>query len=84
MKTGTGEPASPKEPEWTAQELRPTGLVATAGNGFVSLTWDAPEGDADAVDGYEILRRRTNRGEKTRGCAGTWGACGCPKCGPVR
>ena len=40
------------------------GLVAQANPGLAVLTWDAPEGDADAVDGYEILRRRTNRGEK--------------------
>ena len=52
------------EPEWTLQQLSPTGLVAQANPGLVVLTWDAPEGDADAVDGYEILRRRTNRGEK--------------------
>ena len=28
------------------------------------LAWDAPAGDVDAVDGYEILRRRVNRGER--------------------
>ena len=49
---------------WTENELRPSGLLATAGLGLVTLSWDAPAGDAASVDGYEILRRRTNRGEK--------------------
>ena len=59
-----GEPVTAEETEWTPQQLSATGLVAEASPGFVVLTWDAPEGDADAVDGYEILRRRTNRGER--------------------
>ena len=57
-------PVTAKEPAWTRRQLAPTGLVAEAGPGFVVLAWDAPAGDADAVDGYEILRRRVNRGEK--------------------
>ena len=63
LEEDTDKEVSPEEPEWTMNQLRPSGLVATASMGFVSLTWDAPEGDADTVDGYEILRRRTNRGE---------------------
>ena len=31
----------------------------------VALSWDALEEDADAVEGYEILRRRPNRDEDT-------------------
>ena len=31
----------------------------------MALSWDAPEEDADAVEGYEILRRRPNRDEDT-------------------
>ena len=64
LKDDAGELASTDEPEWTPKQLRATGLVAEASPGSVVLTWDAPEGDADAVDGYEILRRRVNRGEK--------------------
>ena len=64
LRDDAGEPVTAEETEWTPQQLSATGLVAEASPGFVVLTWDAPEGDADAVDGYEILRRRTNRGER--------------------
>ena len=64
LRDDAGAPVTAKEPAWTPRQLGPTGLVAEAGPGFVVLAWDAPAGDADAVDGYEILRRRVNRGEK--------------------
>ena len=64
LRDDAGAPVTAKEPAWTRRQLAPTGLVAEAGPGFVVLAWDAPAGDADAVDGYEILRRRVNRGEK--------------------
>ena len=64
LRDDAGAPVTAKEPAWTSRQLAPTGLVAEAGPGFVVLAWDAPAGDVDAVDGYEILRRRVNRGEK--------------------
>ena len=51
--------------EWTENELRPRELQATAEPGAVLLSWQPPVGDAKSVTGYEILRRRTNRGEPT-------------------
>ena len=44
-------------------DLRPTNLDVEIKNGAVTLTWDAPS-DADEVTGYQILRRRPNRGER--------------------
>ena len=44
-----------------AQNLRAEVL---AGGGIV-LSWDAPAEDAESITGYEILRRRPNRGENT-------------------
>ena len=64
LRTETDEQVAPSEPVWSPRQLIPTGLVATAEQGFVVLSWNAPVGDADSVDGYEILRRRSNRGEK--------------------
>ena len=63
LRTETDEQVAPSEPVWSQRQLIPTGLVATAEQGFVVLSWNAPVGDADSVDGYEILRRRSNRGE---------------------
>ena len=31
----------------------------------VALSWDAPAEDAESITGYEILRRRPNRGENS-------------------
>ena len=64
MRDDAAAPVTAKVPAWTSRQLAPTGLVAEAGPGFVVLAWDAPAGDVDAVDGYEILRRRVNRGER--------------------
>ena len=44
-----------------AQNLRAEVLP---GGGIV-LSWDAPADDAESITGYEILRRRPNRGENT-------------------
>ncbi len=35
----------------------PTGLVATPGDGTVSLTWQAPTENASSVTGYNVYRR---------------------------
>ena len=53
------EPASETAPEPTD---RPHGLLAVAGEGVVTLTWNAPE-DANAVFNYRILRHRPEEGE---------------------
>ncbi len=42
----------------------PQNLSARIVDGGVELEWDAPAVDDVSVDGYEILRRRTNRGEQ--------------------
>ena len=42
----------------------PQNLAARVVDGGVELEWDAPAADVASVDGYEILRRRTNRGEQ--------------------
>ena len=47
----------------TEQQLSPQVLIAKAGAGFVGLSWDAPMDDAESVTGYEVSRRRANRGE---------------------
>ena len=44
-----------------AQNLRAELLAG----GGVALSWDAPADDAESITGYEILRRRPNRGENT-------------------
>ncbi len=43
----------------------PADLVARLVRGGVELTWDRPAQNDESVDGYEILRRRPNRGEQT-------------------
>ena len=43
----------------------PTDLVARLVRGGVELSWDRPAQNGESVDGYEILRRRPNRGEQT-------------------
>ncbi len=43
----------------------PTNLVARLVRGGVELSWDRPAQNDESVDGYEILRRRPNRGEQT-------------------
>ena len=43
----------------------PRNLVAQVGDGGVELKWSAPTEDAASVEGYEVLRRRPNRGEQT-------------------
>ena len=57
------EPSGEDTPAWTEEQLAPQGLNAEAGARFVRLRWDVREGDAKSVTGYEILRRRVNRGE---------------------
>ena len=44
-----------------AQNLRAELLAG----GGVALSWDAPAEDAESITGYEILRRRPDRGENT-------------------
>ncbi|WP_423922378.1 choice-of-anchor R domain-containing protein [Candidatus Poriferisodalis sp.] len=50
-----------------AQDERtpPSNLLARLVQGGVELTWDRPTENDESVDGYEILRRRPNRGEQT-------------------
>ncbi|WP_420626569.1 choice-of-anchor R domain-containing protein [Candidatus Poriferisodalis sp.] len=43
----------------------PANLAARLVRGGVELTWDRPAQNDESVDGYEILRRRPNRGEQT-------------------
>ena len=57
---GTGLPAQAHH-----QDTAPSGLSARIVDGGVMLRWSAPAEDADSVDGYEILRRRANRGEQS-------------------
>ena len=52
-------------PTPSAWQLRPLALEATVGAGFVTLAWKPPAYEAESVNGYEVLRRRTNRGERT-------------------
>ena len=44
-----------------AQHLRAELLAGGGG----ALSWDAPAEDAESITGYEILRRRSDRGENT-------------------
>ena len=43
----------------------PTDLTVSLVNGEVLLRWEAPVEDAEAITGYEILRRRPSEGEHT-------------------
>ncbi len=43
----------------------PANLAARLVQGGVELSWDQPARNSESVDGYEILRRRPNRGEQT-------------------
>ena len=43
----------------------PANLAARLVQGGVELSWDQPAQNDESVDGYEILRRRPNRGEQT-------------------
>ena len=47
------------------EDTAPTGLSARIVDGGVMLRWSPPAEDATSVDGYEILRRRPNRGEQS-------------------
>ena len=48
---------------WTVQaQSDPTGPIV---DGIIALEWDAPTENAEAVYGYQILRRRPNQGETT-------------------
>ena len=44
-------------------DLRPTGLTVSLVENKVTLSWTAPQEDAETVHGYEILRRRPYEGE---------------------
>ena len=46
-------------------DLRPTGLTVSLVENKVTLSWTAPQANAETVDGYEILRRRPNQGESS-------------------
>ena len=56
---GTGLPAQAHH-----QDTAPSGLSARIVDGGVMLRWSAPA-EGGPVDGYEILRRRANRGEQS-------------------
>ena len=59
--TATATPTATPTPTDTPLPLgRATDLTVSAGADGVTLSWTAPAGQ---VDGYEILRRRPNRGE---------------------
>ena len=62
--TGTGLPAQ-AQAQAQAQATAPRNLRAQIVDGGVALRWNAPTEDAASVNGYEILRRRPNRGEQT-------------------
>ena len=65
---GTGLPAQAQlsGPDHNQDEATaPRNLRAQIVDGGVALRWNAPTEDAASVDGYEILRRRPNRGEET-------------------
>ena len=51
--------------ETQEQATAPRNLRAQIVDGRVALRWDAPTEDAASVGGYEILRRRSNQGERT-------------------
>ncbi len=57
--SGQAEVQVPHDPE----DLRPTGLTVSLVENKVTLSWTAPQEDAESVDGYEILRRRPMEGE---------------------
>ena len=64
------QPSEPSEPEGQQDSQtesqpppKPQNLTANAGNGSITLTWDAP--DDDSVTGYRILRRRSTMDEDT-------------------
>ena len=51
------DPPPTPEPEAASDDQAPTGLsAALVDGGGVTLTWTAPEEDAESVTGYEILR----------------------------
>ena len=54
---------TPAAPEPTPGDLAPSGLAVNLVENRVTLTWEAPAGDAGSVTGYEILRRRPKEGE---------------------
>ena len=45
-----------------ASGQKPTNLTATQVPGGIQLNWDAPQADSEEISGYQILRRRTDRG----------------------
>ncbi|WP_420444903.1 choice-of-anchor R domain-containing protein [Candidatus Poriferisodalis sp.] len=60
---GPGATARAQAPD---ERTPPSNLLARLVQGGVELTWDAPLAENDeSVDGYEILRRRPDRGEQT-------------------
>ena len=59
--SGQAEVQLPHDPA----DLRPTGVTVSLAENQVTLSWTAPQEDADSVTGYEILRRRPNRSEST-------------------
>ena len=59
------DPTPTPTPMPTPEDLRPTGLTVRLVENKVTLGWTAPKKDAEAVDGYEILRRRPMEGETT-------------------
>ena len=61
----TSTPTPTPDPTPAPEDLRPTGLTVSLVENKVTLSWTAPQEDAESVDGYEILRRRPNRDETT-------------------
>ena len=61
----TSTPTPTPDPTPAPADLRPTGLTVSLVDNKVTLSWAAPQEDADSVDGYEILRRRPMEGETT-------------------
>ena len=60
---GPGATARAQAPD---ERTPPSNLLARLVQGGVELTWDAPLAENDeSVGGYEILRRRPDRGEQT-------------------
>ena len=51
---------------WAVQaQSDPTDLTRPIVDGLIALEWDVPTENAEAVYGYQILRRRPNQGETT-------------------
>ena len=65
--TVPGETSDSTTPETTPDEgnRHPTNLTVSLVDGVVVLNWDAPTLEAGSITGYEVLRRRPNKGEYT-------------------